>query len=142
MSTFTTSGLNQEFKGATGEPGARGPSGLAGATSASPLTIKTVNESAVIAYTLIVTDADSTFLQTNNASANTVTIPPNATIDIAIGSQLFISQTGAGQTTLVAGSGVTIQTASAGLKLVNQYSVLTAVQIAVNVWRVAGDLEA
>jgi len=132
----------QRIVGAKGEPGIQGTAGAAGATAASPLTIKTINESAVVAYTLIVTDADATFLDTNNASANTVTIPPNSSVAIAIGSQLLGSQKGVGATTLVAGSGVTLLTASAGLKLVSQYSVWTAVQVALNVWRVTGDLEA
>ena len=44
-----------------------------------------------------------------NASANTITIPPNSTVAFPVGStKILLVQGGAGSTTIAAGAGVTI----------------------------------
>ena len=94
-------------------------------------------------YTAVLADGNNTLVTINNASANTFTIPPNSSVAFPVGTILNIAQTGAGQTTITQGSGVTITstgaTASAP-KTRAQYSGATAVQTSANNWLVLGDL--
>lgn len=66
-------------------------------------------------YTLAITDQGKAVTM-NNAAANTLTIPLNATIAFDIGTLLVVRQIGAGLTTLAATGGVTINKV-AGLSL-------------------------
>ena len=66
-------------------------------------------------YTLVLTDQGKAVTM-NNASANTCTIPLNATVAYHIGTLLLVRQIGAGVTTLAATGGVTIEKA-AGVSL-------------------------
>jgi hypothetical protein len=94
-------------------------------------------------YTAVLGDGSNTLVTINNASANTFTIPPNSSVAFPVGTILNIAQTGAGQTTITQGSGVTIvstgSTASAP-KLRVQYSAASAIQTSANNWLVIGDI--
>jgi hypothetical protein len=83
-------------------------------------------------YTLALTDAGAKVL-INVASANTITVPPNASVAFAVGTVVDVYQMGAGVTTIVAGSGVTIN-APNGLALNGQYTAMQLIQTAANVW--------
>lgn len=85
---------------------------------------------------------DGKLITMSNASANTFTVPPNSSVAFGIGTQLNIMQLGAGQTTIVAGSGVTLNSDGAKLKLNAQYAVATCVKTDTNVWVVVGNLKA
>ncbi len=137
-STFTTSGLNRRFKGDKGEPGGVGPQGPT-VNAFGPLAIKQVNTTTT-SYTIILSDLELTLVLANNALANTVTIPPNSEVNAAIGQQILITSIGAGQTTIVAGAGVTIRSAGSNLLLTQQFSGMSGVQIALNEWLIFGDL--
>jgi hypothetical protein len=91
------------------------------------------------AYTAVLTDAGK---QTtlSNAAAITYTIPPNASVAFATGTEIEIVQIGAGQVTVAAGAGVTIvQPPSMTLLMVGQYSSAVATKTGTNTWRVEGD---
>ena len=90
-------------------------------------------------YTLVLGDADK-LVEINNASANNLTIPLNSSVAFATGTQILLAQYGAGQTTIVATSGVTIRSNGAKLKLNAQYSGATLVKIAENEWYLFGDI--
>ena len=94
-------------------------------------------------YTAVLADGNNTLVTISNASANTFTIPPNSSVAFPVGTILNIAQTGAGQTTITQGSGVTITstgaTASAPKTRV-QYSGATAIQTSANNWLVLGDI--
>ena len=77
----------------------------------------------------------------NNGSAQTVTVPPNSSVAIAVGSQVQVAGLGAGEITMAAGSGVTLRY-TPGLKLRAQYSSVTCIKIATDEWILVGDLEA
>ena len=77
----------------------------------------------------------------NNGSAQTVTVPPNSSVSIAVGSQVQVAGLGAGEITMAAGSGVTLRS-TPGLKLRAQYSSVTCIKIATDEWILVGDLEA
>jgi hypothetical protein len=89
-------------------------------------------------YTLVLTDKDK-LVEMGNASANTLTVPLNATAPFPIGSQINILQTLGGQTTIAATAGVTIN-ATPGLKLRAQWSSATLIKRLENTWVLIGDL--
>ena len=92
-------------------------------------------------YTAVLTD-DGKLVTMSNASANTFTVPPNSSVAFGIGTQINIAQLGAGQTTLVAGAGVTINSAGTKLKLKEQYAVATVVKTGTDEWFAVGNLSA
>jgi hypothetical protein len=71
-------------------------------------------------------------------SANTFTIPPDSSVAFAVGAQLQIAQTGTGKTQIVAGSGVTVNSAN-GLYLRTQWSAVTAIKRGTDNWVLFGD---
>ena len=89
-------------------------------------------------YQLDVSDADK-LVEMNVVSANNLTVPANVFI---AGQQILIAQYGAGQTTLVAGLGMTLRSNSGKLKLTGQYSGATLVFISAIEAYVFGDLSA
>jgi hypothetical protein len=101
----------------------------------------TFNNQIGTSYTAVLLDAHKTVTMTN-ASASTLTVPPNSSVTFAIGDQINIMQLGAGQVTITAGSGVTIRSSGSKLKLTGQYSVATVVQIAADTWMAVGNLSA
>ena len=92
-------------------------------------------------YTAVLTD-DGKIITMSVATANNFTVPPNSSVAFGIGTQLNIAQLGAGQTTLVAGAGVTLNSAGTKLKLGAQYAVATCVKTDTNTWFVVGNLSA
>jgi hypothetical protein len=90
-------------------------------------------------YTLAITDANK-LVEVNNASANNLTIPLNSSVAFATGTQILLAQYGAGQTTVVATSGVTIRSSGGKLKLNAQYSGATLIKIATDEWYLFGDI--
>lgn len=96
-------------------------------------------------YTLVLAD-DGKLVEINNASANTVTIPTNASVAFPVGTQITILQTGAGQTSLAVSAGVTLnctpQSATNAAKLRAQWSSVTLVKRATDTWVAMGDLTA
>jgi len=100
-----------------------------------------INAQTGTTYTTVLTD-DGKLITCSNASAISVTIPPNSSVAYGIGTQLNFAQLGAGQVTLVAGAGVTLNSAGAKLKLGAQYAVATCVKTDTNTWFVVGNLSA
>jgi hypothetical protein len=89
-------------------------------------------------YTAASTDA-GTVVEMNSASALNFTVPPNSSVAYDIGTVIMIFQLGAGQVTLVAGAGVTLDTPSSLTTRV-QYSTASVRKRATNEWVVAGDI--
>lgn len=91
-------------------------------------------------YTLVVGDAGKT-VEMNVASANNLTVPPNSSVAFPVGTVVEVCQIGAGQTTIVAGSGVTVQTPET-LVMTGQWSTVSLRKRATDTWVLAGDVEA
>lgn len=89
-------------------------------------------------YTLILADA-SKIVEMNVGTANTLTVPPNSSVPFPIGTIIGVDQIGAGQTTIVPGSGVTIRSAGSLMKLKEQYSSVTLRKRATDEWVLVGD---
>jgi hypothetical protein len=90
-------------------------------------------------YTLVLSDADK-LVETNVATANNVTIPLNSSVAFGIGTQILLAQYGAGQTTIVLTSGVTLRSNASKVKLNAQYSGATLIKIDTNEWYLFGDI--
>jgi len=99
-----------------------------------------ITNAQVASYTLVLADKDK-LVEISNASANNLTVPPNSSVAFPVGTQIRILQTGAGQTTVVAGAGVTINS-TPGLKLRAQWSSATLIKRATDTWVLIGDLAA
>ena len=91
------------------------------------------------AYTFVLADRGK-MVTVSNGSAVNCTIPPNSSVAFAVGTSIMVAQTGAGQVTMVAGSGVTLRS-TPGLKLRAQYSSCTCTKIATDEWLITGDLD-
>ena len=92
-------------------------------------------------YTLVLTDQND-IVEMNVASANNLTIPLNSSVAFPIGTEIQVLQYGAGQTTIVATSGVTTRSKSGQLKIANQYTGVTLVKVGTDEWYVIGNLTA
>lgn len=93
------------------------------------------------AYTLVLTDANK-LVEMNVATANNLTVPPNASVAFPIGTPIDVSQYGAGITTIAAGAGVTIRSANNWYKINAQYAAASLLKIAENEWYLFGNLNA
>jgi hypothetical protein len=96
-------------------------------------------------YTFVLTDADNKLVTASNASAQTYSIPTNANVAYAIGSQINIIAIGAGQVTINAVTSGTTTVLSNGAtaaspKLRVQYSSATCIKVATDTWYVIGDI--
>jgi hypothetical protein len=115
---------------------------IATSTLTSPKVNLGINTQTGTTYTTVLDD-NGKLVTLSNASAITLTIPPNSSVAYSVGAQLNLAQLGAGQVTFAGGSGVTIvstgATASAP-KLRAQYSTATAVQTSTDNWLVMGDI--
>ncbi len=94
-----------------------------------------INDQSVTAYTTVLNDSGLS-VRMSNASANTVTIPPNSSVAYKIGTRILITQIGAGATTVVEGSGVTINT-EVDLIIGTQWKSALLTKVATDVWDMA-----
>lgn len=106
--------------------------GSGGSSLGSPNT-QTVN------YTLVAGDAGKV-IEVNNASARTVTIPPNSSVPFAIGTVIEIARRGTGGVTLAPGAGVTLNSEGGALGIVHQYGRASLYKRATDEWDIVGDV--
>ena len=100
-----------------------------------------INAQTGTTYTTVLAD-DGKLITCSNASAIALTIPPNSSVAYGVGTQINIAQLGAGQVTITAGAGVTLNSEGSKLKLKGQYAVGTCVKTDTNTWFVVGNLSA
>ena len=127
---------------ATGDVTLTGTQTLTNKTLTDPVVTESVNAQTGTTYTTVLADAKQ-MVTLSNASAITVTLPPNSSVAYAAGSKIDFIQKGAGQVTFAQGAGVTIRstgsTATAP-KLRTQYSAATAWYEGSDVWYIVGDI--
>ncbi len=98
-----------------------------------------INAQTDTAHTLALTDQNNTVTM-DNASANTLTIPTNASVAWQTGAQVAVWQKGAGVTTITADTGVTLNGVSAGSGAINsQYKAIILMKVDTNTWLMTGD---
>jgi hypothetical protein len=96
-------------------------------------------------YTFVLADADNKLVTASNASAQTYSIPTNATTAFPVGTQINLIQIGAGQVTVQAATSGTTTVVSTGAtaaapKCRAQYSAVTLVKRDTDSWYVVGDI--
>lgn len=97
-----------------------------------------INAQTGTSYTLVLTD-DNKMVTCTNASAITLTVPPNSSVAFPVGTTIAINQGSSGAVTLTPGSGVTLQNKD-GLVTQGQWSVATLIKIATDTWIAFGSL--
>lgn len=107
-------------------------------TATNLLTNLSLNQKTA-SYTLVLGDATKA-IEMNVASANTLTVPDNATVAFPVGTQIIVIQTGAGATTLAGAVGVTVNSKDGNLELGGQFAGVTLIKRATDSWLAVGDL--
>ena len=95
-------------------------------------------------YTTVLND-NGQIVTMNNASANTLSIPTNASVAYPVGTQINVLQIGAGQTTIQAVTSGTTTILSTGAtatapKIRARYGMATCIKAATDTWYVVGDI--
>ena len=121
-------------------------------TTAQTLTNKTLTDPKInlafdaetASYTAVLAN-NGQVVTMNNASANTFSIPTNASVAFPVGTQINVLQIGAGQTTIQAVTSGTTSILSTGAaaaapKLRARYSMATCIKAATDTWYVVGDI--
>lgn len=99
-----------------------------------------INAQTGTSYTLVLGDAGKEVTMTN-ASANTLTIPANASVAFPTGTVINVSMLGAGTTTIAGDTGVTVNGVSAGSgDIQTQYQGVQLLKIATDTWVARGDI--
>jgi hypothetical protein len=106
-----------------------------GVPSRTPIVQKTDS------YTLSSLTERDNLIEMGKSTAQTLTVPADATVAWPVGTSISILQTGAGQVTVAGAVGVTIN-ATPGLKLRAQWSSATLLKRATDTWVLFGDLSA
>ncbi|WIC89797.1 tail fiber protein [Gordonia phage Sapo] len=91
------------------------------------------------AYTLAASDANKV-VEVTSATPVNVTVPPESSVNFAVGALVEVVQTGAGKLTVVAGSGVTVNAAGDVKTTRSQWSSVLLRKRGANDWVLAGDL--
>ena len=118
---------------------------LTNKTLTSPLINLGINANTSTTYTFVLAD-NGKLVTSNNASAQTLSIPTNASVAYPIGAQINVAWiTGAGQPTIQAVTSGTTTVLSTGAtstapKLRVANSVASCIKIATDIWLVTGDI--
>jgi hypothetical protein len=107
--------------------------GLTTTQAGRDLLTRNVNAQTGTTYTLVAADVGQVVTM-SNASANTLTVPPNSSVPFPTGTRVEIVQLGVGATTIAAGAGVTLDALSGQLILPGQYGKCELVKIATDTW--------
>lgn len=103
------------------------------------LALAVVNAQTGTSYTLVLTDV-AKVVTLSNASAITLTVPPESSVAWPTGTTIVLAQLGAGTVTVAAGAGVTINSVSGNLDISDQYAVATLLKTGTNTWLLFGAL--
>ena len=105
----------------------------------------TLNAQTGTTYTFVLSDADQKLITASNASAQTYSIPTNASVAFPIGTVINIIAIGAGQVTINAVTSGTTTVLSNGAtaaqpKLRVQYSSASCIKVGTDTWYIVGDI--
>jgi hypothetical protein len=117
---------------------------LTNKTLTAPKINLTLNAQTGTTYTFVLGD-NGQLVTASNASAQTFSIPTNASVAFPTGTQINLLQIGAGQVTIQAVTSGTTTIASTGAtatapKLRAQYSSATLIKASTDLWYVVGDI--
>lgn len=110
-------------------------------TMAAGGNVRQVNAQTGTTYTPVLADGigygTSPIVTMNNSSAQTFTIPTNASVAFPTGTQIDVVQLGTGSVTIAAAGGVTLN--SNGSTILGQYYQVSLIKIGTNSWFMTGD---
>jgi hypothetical protein len=117
---------------------------LTNKTLTAPVINLALNAQTGTTYTFVLSD-NGKLVTASNASAQTYSVPTNASVAYPTGTQINIIQIGAGQVTIQAVTSGTTTIASTGAtanapKLRAQYSSATLIKASTDLWYVIGDI--
>jgi hypothetical protein len=143
-STLTNGIKWSAVSGPAGDVTLAGVQTLTNKTLTAPIITLGINAQTGTTYTVLAADA-ANLITANNSSAQTYSIPTNATTAFAIGTQINIIQIGTGQVTVQAATSGTTTVLSTGTtaaapKTRARYSALTLVKAGTDLWYVMGDI--
>jgi hypothetical protein len=98
------------------------------------------NAQTASSYTLVLSDSNK-LIEMNNSSANTVSVPVNASVAFPIGTKIDIIQTGAGETSIAPVSGVTLNSDTNKRKINAQWAAASLIKRDTNTWLLIGGLK-
>lgn len=124
---------------ADGGTGATTAAGAVAAIGADPAATLFGRNTQTASYTLVLGDAGQT-IEMDVAGANNLTIPLNATVAFPTDTKINVVQIGAGQTTILATSGVTILSYMSYVKMSAQYVDVRLYKRATDTWVLTGSL--
>jgi hypothetical protein len=88
---------------------------------------------------MVLTDKNKV-VEMTSGSANTFTIVQNSSVNFPLNIPIFVNMGGSGQTTITAGTNVTIHSLANNRKIAGQYAGVVCIQRSTNVWDVQGAL--
>jgi hypothetical protein len=98
---------------------------------------RTVNQQTGTTYQFVLSDGSAaggfSLVSFDNASPVTVTVPDNATVAFPVGTQIDVTQLGAGAVTITPAGGVSVNTSSS--LVMSQYAGGTLLKTATNTWQ-------
>jgi hypothetical protein len=104
-------------------------------------TVANIIAETTTARTLALTDAGA-FITTTSGSTTTVTVPANASVAFATGTQISFAQLGSGQLVFTTLGIATIFSKAGNLKVSAQYAGAVLTKTGTNTWLLVGDLTA
>jgi hypothetical protein len=115
---------------------------LSALSSATPTAIQAyrpANAQTGTTYTLALAD-DGKLVTLNNGSAITLTVPTNTSVAFPVGAEVDLAQLGAGQVTVSAAGGVTLDSYQSKVAIAGQFAAATLKKLATNTWLLVGNL--
>lgn len=107
---------------------------------------RTINAQTGTTYTFVLADGSAAggnpLVTASNASAQTYTVPTNASVAFPVGTQIDVMGQGAGKVTIAGAGGVTVNSKAGNLSISAQYVGVSLIKTATDVWTLLGDLVA
>ena len=108
-------------------------------TAGSVVAPLAINAQSGTTYTFVIGDAGKV-VTSSNGSAQTFTVPPNASVAFVVGTQIMVQNLGSANCTLAQGSGVTIQSKDSNKEIDGQYAGASLIKTATDTWSLIGSL--
>jgi hypothetical protein len=102
--------------------------------------LATVTVSAYVSSQILVLTDNLKLVTMTTSGASTITVPPFTDVAFPLGALILVAQYGAGAVSIVAGSGVTINSADSALTLTGQYAAASLIKTATNTWLLTGSI--
>ena len=126
---------------ALGPTGPTGPTGAASTVTGptGPPFFELTGNTYFASHTLDASDRAS-LVRINSSSSTTLTVPPDSQYNFPTGTQIVVVQLGVGQTTIAAGSGVSLLSEGNRFATKARYATASLIKLSANQWILTGNL--